>query len=58
MKKKLNMRKFLKTGIKTYHRGRTPGTVRVSRMPGGCGYRGDKLWEGKTGRDWAKGDRP
>lgn len=27
-------------------KARVPGTVRPSRMPGGCGYRGDKLWEG------------
>lgn len=28
------------------HKARVPGTVRKSRMPGGSGYRGDKLWEG------------
>jgi hypothetical protein len=27
-------------------KARIPGTVRPSRMPGGSGYRGDKLWEG------------
>lgn len=26
------------------HKGRTPGTVRVSRLPGGCGFRNN--WEG------------
>lgn len=28
------------------HKARVPGTVRDSRKPGGCGYRGDKAWEG------------
>lgn len=28
-------------------KGRVPGTIRKSRMPGGSGYRGDKLWEMK-----------
>jgi hypothetical protein len=27
-------------------KARVPGTVRSTRMPGGSGYRGDKLWEG------------
>lgn len=29
-------------------KARIPGAVRKSRMPGGSGYRGDKLWEGAT----------
>lgn len=27
------------------HLARVLGTIRSSRMPGGCGYRGNKMWE-------------
>lgn len=30
-------------------KARIPGTIRPSRMPGGSGYRGDRVWEGAYG---------
>ncbi len=49
---KLNERKFEKTGVRTYHKARTPGVVRKTRMPGGSGYRGDKAWLGNRVIDY------
>lgn len=30
-------------------KARIPGTIRHSRMPGGSGYRGNRVWEGAYG---------
>jgi hypothetical protein len=35
-----------KTRKRWWTKTRVPGAVRMSRMPGGSGYRGDKAWEG------------
>lgn len=46
---RLNERKFARTGIKTYHKTRIPGTVRPSRLPGGSGFRNN--WQEKEMRE-------
>ncbi len=35
----INSRRLLRGKGKRWHKARIPGTVRHSRMPGGCGFR-------------------